>query len=1088
MAARSVNTITASLESGARSKKIDCAKTPAYFRSVKILLASCAIFAILAAALSGAEPKIADDKKTQSDSTSTVPPFPPARTEESGGLKSKHKPEVNAKSEASALDKSSDTAESSPDNKSGSSKPAGAAWPTGLEAAKLRARNENHPLLVRAGATWCGPCKALEEELAEPQVQQELRRWTLVYIDVDAAPDEARSLNIGAIPALRLINARGKVVASLAGVEPTAELLAWLHENFDRAGGKVNPILVAKGAPTPGEVKKLLEMFQLPDPVDREAAIRRLGPFPKAAAGRAIEAMAKGKLSTRLAVLELLSQWKAPIAELDPWRPETVSPERTAALQKWADALPADAEFKPTPLTKAADADARRQLQRLAQATDEEADALSERLVRLGPALTPLVAAALKEVNADVARQRLLALRYRLVASDALSLSWPGGLSRLASADPAVRRHAAEELVERATNDDEPLLLELFSDSDPMIRELSLRGLISVGGADATDALVKLLDDPEPNVRAAVLKALATNPSKRLVPAIAKYIKGEKDPDLLVHAIRFLKNAPNDASTDCLLELLDHPVWQVRAEAAQSLGELDRGQRATRQDDVFAALIKKLDDRDPFVISRAMEGLRRSDTVSIVEPLIKVATTHPDLAKDAIKTLVNGEHTRQRAIPALRKFASNKDPSIRAAAISGLVTAAPSECKDEVLTALQDKESQVRTSVAGAILALHENAVANDERQSRSTNTNTNTSDDDASSETGFLFTNLLWNKHSKPAESSLLPEERWRQQYREGRERAEWLSATILPLSKMLKSDSADERLAAAMALVPLAHESDALPVLKASATAKLDNVTTIATALPWLLWPQREELFKFLVAKNLDEKQLAVVAYTMARIRSPADIDAVWTLLNPTTNREPSSDLAEIIYWNFADYYEGNNRNLDAPYNALSGGPPRAIAKKQADLKQKIAKGSIPQRKMALALLLNISSDDLAEQAKLIVDDKHAEPSLRATAFRMYLISQTDSAGDKEAIKQLLSQDKPLLRMALMYLSRGKTGLVSMDDEFITSIRSNSISDPFQRNPGVAIEVVAPERLKAEMLGSMLHDGDSEAKRPRLDTYFAH
>ena len=86
-------------------------------------------------------------------------------------------------------------------------------------------------------------------------------------------------------------------------------------------------------------------------------------------------------------------------------------------------------------------------------------------------------------------------------------------------------------------------------------------------------ALIKLLADPEPNVRAAVLKQLEESPDAAMVPAVVKYLKGEKDADLVVHGIRFLQTAPGPETIKCLMSLLKHESWQVRAEAAAGIGK-----------------------------------------------------------------------------------------------------------------------------------------------------------------------------------------------------------------------------------------------------------------------------------------------------------------------------------------------------------------------------------------------------------------------------------------------------------------------------------------------------------------------------------
>ena len=208
-------------------------------------------------------------------------------------------------------------------------------------------------------------------------------------------------------------------------------------------------------------------------------------------------------------------------------------------------------------------------------ADESEADAIRQRLARFGPALLPEVYARLKNAAADQDRRRLLILRYRLAACDSLVLRWPGGIERLGDTDPRQRRRAAEELAKMAGDDEEPLLLELFADSDPLVRELSLRGLQHIGGDEAKAALVKLLGDPEPNVRAAVLKQLEESPDAAMVPAVVKYLKEEKDPDLIVHGIGFLRAAKGSEAIKCLMSLLKHKSWQVRAEAAAGIGKLD---------------------------------------------------------------------------------------------------------------------------------------------------------------------------------------------------------------------------------------------------------------------------------------------------------------------------------------------------------------------------------------------------------------------------------------------------------------------------------------------------------------------------------
>src|SRR5262249_34213793 len=151
------------------------------------------------------------------------------------------------------------------------------------------------------------------------------------------------------------------------------------------------------------------------DPALREVAVRRLLPRPELAAREVAGEFATGPLQARLAALELLREWQAPVADLDPWRPETLTEPPLKAVRGWAANANPRAEAGPKPLTPEQLAAARQDLDRLPAAPEAEALAVRERLARFGPALLPEVYARLKQPPTDQARERLTALRYRLV-------------------------------------------------------------------------------------------------------------------------------------------------------------------------------------------------------------------------------------------------------------------------------------------------------------------------------------------------------------------------------------------------------------------------------------------------------------------------------------------------------------------------------------------------------------------------------------------------------------------------------------------------------------------------------------------------
>ncbi len=476
-----------------------------------------------------------------------------------------------------------------------------------------------------------------------------------------------------------------------------------------------------------------------------------------------------------------------------------------------------------------------------------------------------------------------------------------------------------------------------------------------------------------------------------------------------------------------------------------------------------------------------MEGLKHADLEADVEPLVRVAATHPNLAKDAVDVLVSGTHTRTKAIPALRKFTTDRNPNVRAAAIRGLVEAATADCASELLAAVQDKDSLVRRAAADSLEQIYDAAQTVHRNADRAGSGGIPT--EDAPPASSFSFADLmhpadlLQRLRIKKPDESLDPEEAWRQAYRAGKERPAWMQPLIEPLVKMLNAESADERLAAALALVPLGRDDVALPVLKQLASAQPTLAGAISAALPWLPWTQRSELFSHLVALKLDDNQLGRVAAEMGILKTTAGTAAIWNLATRADGKPPSAELMSTLYWIFSSHYELNSRGED-PFSAQPGGAAisRSTADRLIELKHRAAKGSTAQRMLAMAVLLGIAPDEVPPLAKPIIDDSHADAQLRRSALREWLMAQKPAAGEKEAVARLMGGDPALRRIALVYLSQGPQGLQYLKGELLALERVRSPDDFISRTSGVPIEVAAPEGLRPEQVRPLLRDADPE------------
>jgi HEAT repeat protein len=971
------------------------------------------------------------------------------------------------------------------------------SWTDSLAAGLHAAQQNNRTMLVVAGSTDCPWCEKLAIEFRKQSLVDKLkaRELALVHVDIEAEPAAVRTLAVGPIPALRLMSPRGGIIASHDGYLTADELAHWLDENLEHVATAPAALLTDTQPPDLKEVSELIGQFKQSDPLVREAALRRLAPHPKLAAAGVSAALEKGNLATRLTALELLDQWHAPLAGLDPWRPESFTKSRQKALDAWATSVATAGKTATVapPTTKELEA-AAAEIGRLADLPDGDAEALCERLARFHAALLPRVIAEWKAATSDRAKQRLLTLRYRLVASDLVMLTWPGGLARLASSDASVRHKAAQELVERATADDQSLLLELFKDPDPLVREISLRGLQHVSPGQTGGELAKLLDDPDPNVRAAVLKQLADDPSAELAAKVAAYASREKDPDLLVHALRYLKGMPRADSVKAAIGLLKHPNWQVRAEAVDALSGLagDQHLGAALQAEAAGAMSDLMDDPEPFVISRVFHGLIDHQINVEADRLEKAADKHPELTADVISLLLGRWHsTSAKDLVVMRTFFKKPDPAVRSAILAGLSGEHAEAFSDEIVASLGDKSPEVRTAAANMIFKAAEHFL----EAARSNRSNSGPAVVVETKEEPSVLSQLLSaigspkstkSENGEPSESvvALDPSDQWLARFRKGNGVGAWLHDTAGPLTKLLDG-TPGERLAAATALVALGeHDDRTLPMLKQILHDNPASLDTIARILPWLTWSKREEWFNLLTSLDTGHAELQQIVTQMV----------VW----------PDARAAALLWKQLAPYNDapaaapaGSNRHgrprtvsdiqIDAVYYALQSVYPRnaqfgeyrpagvagANKDQRADLKRRAEHGgSMAERVVALALLCELNMPEASEAATAVAADPKATADLRQIAFKTLLLAGPPADATAAAVKSLESQDEPARRLAVLYLAQGPSAL--RDFGYGISIYKSETMSFRSSEDGLVPQ--APKNLKPAAVRPLLKDDDPD------------
>ena len=208
-------------------------------------------------------------------------------------------------------------------------------WLLDLKAAQQQASNEHKAVFIFAGVKGSAACRKMAAEIETPAIADELNQCVCVFLNLDVQPKEAEELGVTEVPALRLRTPGGELAGSQDGYFSPDDLLTWLKKYREEALASADSVLTDSAEPDAASIARLVQLFEQRSPTIREAAIRRLSSYPRPARPAVVKAFREGNLSARLAALEILQQWKAPVEAMDPWHPETLSEERFQRLEKW---------------------------------------------------------------------------------------------------------------------------------------------------------------------------------------------------------------------------------------------------------------------------------------------------------------------------------------------------------------------------------------------------------------------------------------------------------------------------------------------------------------------------------------------------------------------------------------------------------------------------------------------------------------------------------------------------------------------------------------------------------------------------------
>jgi HEAT repeat protein len=183
----------------------------------------------------------------------------------------------------------------------------------------------------------------------------------------------------------------------------------------------------------------------------------------------------------------------------------------------------------------------------------------------------------------------------------------PQLLQALGDPDPGVRFHAAKALGEIGNRRAVEPLIRVLGDASPGVRWGAAEALGAIGDRRAVEALMPRLQDEHPDVRWLTARALGALGDRRAVAPLLRCLGRDDDDWLQWAAVRALGEVGDGRAVAGLVGMLGHPAWHLRAEAAESLGQI--GGRRVLEPLVQAWMVEE-DERVRERLEEALQELR----------------------------------------------------------------------------------------------------------------------------------------------------------------------------------------------------------------------------------------------------------------------------------------------------------------------------------------------------------------------------------------------------------------------------------------------------------------------------------------------
>lgn len=229
----------------------------------------------------------------------------------------------------------------------------------------------------------------------------------------------------------------------------------------------------------------------------------------------------------------------------------------------------------------------------------------------------------------------------------------------LTDRDHKVRVAAAQSLSQLKTTQAGRDILPWAEHADVFVRSSALRALRELRLADSAPVALQALNDSQASVRREAVGILGWLKQTTALPELARLLRDDPDTEVRRVAAGALGFAHDESVLYALEAALGDQQWQVREEAATTLGKLGLPQAGP-------VLVAALGDEYWQVRLRAARSLGKLAYAGAVPALIELlGHSISNLRKEAALAL--GELHDPAAIPALQAVENDGDPEVRKA-------------------------------------------------------------------------------------------------------------------------------------------------------------------------------------------------------------------------------------------------------------------------------------------------------------------------------------------------------------------------------------------------------------------------------------